>query len=230
MAEHGMDGRGGGRLEARRILDRDENDILACVSACDGQLKMPFDSARTIHFLEHDMTQAVDIAASTPVCDSAGDATTQVFVAFVLGDDEYGIDIMSVREIRPYVEPTPAADAPPFVRGTIDLRGLVMPIVDLRMTFSLDPIGATVPTAIIVLNGAEQAIGLIVDSVSSVVDVALSTRRPAPEARTAMQTELVTGLATYEGDDGEQMLALLDIDRLMETIDVGARWNRPSGA
>jgi len=176
------------------------------------------------------MTQAVDIAASTPVCDSAGDATTQVFVAFVLGDDEYGIDIMSVREIRPYVEPTPAADAPPFVRGTIDLRGLVMPIVDLRMTFSLDPIGATVPTAIIVLNGAEQAIGLIVDSVSSVVDVALSTRRPAPEARTAMQTELVTGLATYEGDDGEQMLALLDIDRLMETIDVGARWNRPSGA
>ncbi|MBR8127858.1 chemotaxis protein CheW [Burkholderia ambifaria] len=176
------------------------------------------------------MTQAVEIAASTPVCDSAADATTQVFVAFVLGDDEYGIDIMSVREIRPYVEPTPAADAPPFVKGTIDLRGLVMPIVDLRMKFSLGPIGDTVPTAIIVLNGAEQAIGLIVDSVSGVVDVDLSARRPAPEVGTAMQTELITGLAIHEGDDGEQMLTLLDIDRLIETIDVGARKNRPSGA
>ncbi|AZQ53921.1 chemotaxis protein CheW [Burkholderia cenocepacia] len=176
------------------------------------------------------MTQAVDIAKRTPVRDSAGDATMQVCVAFVLGGDEYGIDIMSVREIRPYGEPTPAADAPPFVKGTIDLRGLVVPIVDLRMKFSLDPIGDTVPTAIIVLNGAEQAIGLIVDSVSGVVDIDLSARRPAPEVGTAMQTEFVTGLAIHEGDDGEQMLSLLDIDRLMETIDVGAHGNRPSGA
>ncbi|QTO20585.1 chemotaxis protein CheW [Burkholderia seminalis] len=176
------------------------------------------------------MTEAVEIAESTPVRESAGDATKQVFVAFVLGDDEYGIDIMSVREIRPYVEPTSAADAPPFVKGTINLRGLVMPIVDLRMTFSLDPISDTVPTAIIVLDGAEQAIGLIVDSVSGVVDIDLSARRPAPEVGTAMQMECVTGLAIHEGDDGEQMLTLLDIDRLMETIDVGARWNRPSEA
>ncbi|MBN3737662.1 MULTISPECIES: chemotaxis protein CheW [Burkholderia] len=176
------------------------------------------------------MTEAVEIAESVPVRESAGDATKQVFVAFVLGDDEYGIDIMSVREIRPYVEPTPAADAPPFVKGTINLRGLVMPIVDLRTTFSLDPISDTVPTAIIVLDGAEQAIGLIVDSVSGVVDIDLSARRPAPEVGTAMQTECVTGLAIHEGDDGEQMLTLLDIDRLMETIDVGARRNRPSEA
>ncbi|WP_367188535.1 chemotaxis protein CheW [Burkholderia sp. Ed8] len=176
------------------------------------------------------MTEAVEIAESIPVRESAGDATKQVFVAFVLGDDEYGIDIMSVREIRPYVEPTPAADAPPFVKGTINLRGLVMPIVDLRTTFSLDPISDTVPTAIIVLDGAEQAIGLIVDSVSGVVDIDLSARRPAPEVGTAMQTECVTGLAIHEGDDGEQMLTLLDIDRLMETIDVGARRNRPSEA
>ncbi|HEM7874419.1 TPA: chemotaxis protein CheW [Burkholderia contaminans] len=176
------------------------------------------------------MTEAVEIAESTPVCDSAGDATMQVCVAFALGNDEYGIDIQSVREIRPYVEPTPAVDAPPFVKGTIDLRGLVMPIVDLRMKFSPDPIGDTVPTAIIVLNGAEQAIGLIVDSVSGVVDVDLSARLPAPEVGTATQTEFITGLAIHERDDGEHMLALLDIDRLMETIDVGARWNRPSGA
>ncbi|HHL4080908.1 TPA: chemotaxis protein CheW [Burkholderia sola] len=190
----------------------------------------PFDSARTIRFLEHDMTEAVEIAESTPGRDNAGDATTQIFVAFVLGGDEYGIDIQSVREIRPYVEPTPAADAPPFVKGTINLRGLVMPIVDLRMTFSLDPIGDTVPTAIIVLDGAEQAIGLIVDSVSDVVDIDRSARRPAPEVGTAMQTEFVTGLAVHEGDDGKQLLTLLDIDRLMETIDVGARWSRPSEA
>lgn len=105
----------------------------------------------------------------------------------MLGDDEYGIDIMSVREIRPYVEPTPAADAPPFIKGTIDLRGLVMPIVDLRMKFSLAPIGDAVPTAIIVLNGAERAIGLIVDSVSGGVDVDLSDlarrRRSRPRRR-----------------------------------------------
>ncbi|MEK7891100.1 chemotaxis protein CheW [Burkholderia contaminans] len=176
------------------------------------------------------MTEADEIVQSTPVYDSAGDATTQVCVAFVLGDDEYGIDIMSVREIRPYVEPTPAADAPPFIKGTIDLRGLVMPIVDLRMKFSLAPIGDAVPTAIIVLNGAERAIGLIVDSVSGGVDVDLSDPRPAPAVETATQTEFITGLAIHAGDDGEQMLALLDIDRLMETIDVGARWNRPSGA
>lgn len=84
--------------------------------------------------------------------------------------------------------------------------------------------------AIIVLNGAERAIGLIVDSVSGVVDVDLSDHRPAPAVETATQTEFITGLAIHAGDDGEQMLALLDIDRLMETIDVGARWNRPSGA
>ncbi|MCA7953635.1 chemotaxis protein CheW [Burkholderia seminalis] len=176
------------------------------------------------------MTEAVEIARSTPVGNSVDDAITQAFVAFVLGDDEYGIDIMSVREIRPYVEPTPAADPPPFVKGTISLRGLVMPIVDLRATFSLDPVGDTVPTAIIVLNGAEQAIGLIVDSVSGVVDIDLSARRPAPEVGTAMQTAFITGLAVHEGNDGEHMLALLDIERLMETIGVGARRNCPGEA
>ncbi|RQV03642.1 chemotaxis protein CheW [Burkholderia cenocepacia] len=175
------------------------------------------------------MTEAVESGYDAPVCDGADEATTQIFVTFVLGNDEYGIDIQCVREIRPYIEPTPVADAPPFVKGTVNLRGFVMPVVDLRMKLSLDPIGDAEPTAIIVLNGADQ-LGLSVDSVRGVVDIDLSARRPVPEAGTTIQTEFITGLAIHEGDDGEQMLTLLDIDRLMETIDVGARWNRPSEA
>ncbi|MGU8079166.1 chemotaxis protein CheW [Burkholderia pyrrocinia] len=173
------------------------------------------------------MTEAVEIGYVASVCDGADQATTQVFVSFVLGNEEYGIDISSVREIRPYIEPTPATDAPPFVKGTINLRGLVVPIVDLRMKFSLNQANDAVPTAIIVLNGAEQAIGLIVDSVSGVVDVDLSARRPAPASGTALQMEFIASLAIHEGDDGEQVIILLDIDRLMETIDVGAHRNCP---
>ena len=182
------------------------------------------------YFLEHDTTEAVEIGCNAPVCDGAREATTQVFVTFMLGNEEYGIDILSVREIRPYREPTPATDAPPFVKGTVNLRGLVIPIVDLRMKFSLGSIGDAGPTAIIVLNGGEQATGLIVDSVSGIVDVALAARRAAAESGTAMQTEFITGLAVHEEDDGEHILLLLDVERLMEAINIGAHWNASTPA
>ncbi len=110
--------------------------------------------------------------------DAARDA--QEFVTFRLGTEEYGIDILRVQEIRSYEEPTRIANAPAFIKGVINLRGVIVPIIDLRLKFALDSAEYNTSTVVIVLNVAARTVGVVVDAVSDVLELAAPARRPAP--------------------------------------------------
>src|SRR6185369_2714815 len=109
------------------------------------------------------------------------DQLTSEFLTFTLGDEEYAIDILKVQEIRGYEPPTLIANAPPFIKGVINLRGIIVPIVDLRLKFKLDKIEYSPFTVVIVLNIARRVIGVVVDSVSDVISLTQAQIRPAPD-------------------------------------------------
>ncbi|MWA32335.1 chemotaxis protein CheW [Burkholderia pseudomallei] len=152
--------------------------------------------------------------------DAARDA--QEFVTFRLGTEEYGIDILRVQEIRSYEEPTRIANAPAFIKGVINLRGVIVPIIDLRLKFALDSAEYNTSTVVIVLNVAARTVGVVVDAVSDVLELAAADRRPAPEFGAAIDTGFITDLGSIAGENGNRMLILLDIARLISAADVGA--------
>ncbi|CAM8752957.1 Chemotaxis protein CheW [Burkholderia pseudomallei] len=151
--------------------------------------------------------------------DAARDA--QEFVTFRLGTEEYGIDILRVQEIRSYEEPTRIANAPAFIKGVINLRGVIVPIIDLRLKFALDSAEYNTSTVVIVLNVAARTVGVVVDAVSDVLELAAADRRPAPEFGAAIDTGFITDLGSIAGENGNRMLILLDIERLIAAADVG---------
>ncbi len=151
--------------------------------------------------------------------DAARDA--QEFVTFRLGTEEYGIDILRVQEIRSYEEPTRIANAPAFIKGVINLRGVIVPIIDLRLKFALDSAEYNTSTVVIVLNVAARTVGVVVDAVSDVLELAAAARRPAPEFGAAIDTGFITDLGSIAGENGNRMLILLDIERLIAAADVG---------
>ncbi len=132
------------------------------------------------------------------------------FLTFTLGAEEYAIDILKVQEIRGYEAVTRIANTPAFIKGVINLRGLIVPIVDLRIKFSLGEPVYDEFTVAIILNIGKRVIGVVVDSVSDVVSLAEDSIHPAPEFGT-FDTQYLMGLATLE----ERLLILLDIERLM---------------
>jgi len=132
------------------------------------------------------------------------------FLTFTLGAEEYAIDILKVQEIRGYEAVTRIANTPAFIKGVINLRGLIVPIVDLRIKFSLSEPTYDEFTVAIILNIGKRVIGVVVDSVSDVVSLAEDSIHPAPEFGT-FDTQYLMGLATLE----ERLLILLDIERLM---------------
>src|SRR4051812_11574072 len=99
----------------------------------------------------------------------SGDQAGQEFLTFTLGDEEYGVDILKVQEIRSYELVTAIANSPDFIKGVINLRGVIVPIVDLRIKFNLPKVEYSEFTVVIILNLAERVIGVVVDSVSDVV-------------------------------------------------------------
>ncbi|KVE43114.1 chemotaxis protein CheW [Burkholderia sp. BDU5] len=151
--------------------------------------------------------------------DAARDA--QEFVTFRLGAEEYGIDILRVQEIRSYEEPTRIANAPAFIKGVINLRGVIVPIVDLRLKFALDSAEYNTSTVVIVLNVAARTVGVVVDAVSDVLQLAAADRRPPPEFGASIDTGFITDLGSIAGEDGDRMLILLDIERLIAAADIG---------
>ncbi|ACQ98219.1 purine-binding chemotaxis protein [Burkholderia pseudomallei MSHR338] len=151
--------------------------------------------------------------------DAARDA--QEFVTFRLGTEEYGIDILRVQEIRSYEEPTRIANAPAFIKGVINLRGVIVPIIDLRLKFALDSAEYNTSTVVIVLNVAARTVGVVVDAVSDVLELAAADRPPAPEFGAAIDTGFITDLGSIAGENGNRMLILLDIERLIAAADVG---------
>lgn len=161
------------------------------------------------------MTQPVQIAAQAEKTDH--DIAGHEFLAFTLGKEEYGIDILKVQEIRGYETVTRIANAPEFIKGVVNLRGIIVPIVDMRIKFNLGEPGYDQFTVVIILNIGGRVVGMVVDSVSDVMTLAPEQIKPAPEIGTTFDTDYLIGLGTLD----DRMLILVDIDKLMSSPEMG---------
>ena len=139
------------------------------------------------------------------------------FLTFRLGAEEYGIDILKVQEIRSYEPPTRIANAPDFIKGVVNLRGVIVPIVDLRLKLGCESAEYNGFTVVIVLNVKGRVVGAVVDSVSDVLALDKDTIKPAPEMSSAVDTSFITGI----GSVAERMLILMDIEGLMASQEMG---------
>ncbi len=128
---------------------------------------------------------------------------------------EYGIDILKVQEIRGYESPTRIANAPSYLKGVLNLRGAIVPIMDLRVKLGQEQVDFDDLTVTMILNLAQGPVGAVVDAVSDVIELAPAQIRPAPVFDSAVDTAHMTGIATIQQDDTERMLILLDIEKLM---------------
>ena len=138
------------------------------------------------------------------------------FLTFRLGQEEYGIDILKVQEIRGYDSVTRIANAPDFIKGVINLRGVIVPIVDMRIKFRLGEAEYNSFTVVVILNVMGRVVGIVVDSVSDVLELASEQIRAAPEFSAALDSSYIMGL----GSIGERMLILMDIEKLMSSADM----------
>ena len=136
---------------------------------------------------------------------------------FRLGTEEYGISILKVQELRTYENVTRIANAPDFVKGVVNLRGVIVPIIDMRIRFSTGAAAYNEFTVVVILNIRNRVIGMVVDSVSDVVTLEEGQVRPAPVMGSAVDTNYLLGLGTVE----DRMLILIDIDQLLSSSEMG---------
>ena len=139
------------------------------------------------------------------------------YLTFRLDQEEYGIDILKVQEIRGYEPPTRVANAPSFIKGVVNLRGTIVPIVDMRLKFNCEKAEYNSFTVVIILNLRSRIVGIVVDSVSDVMELPPESLKAAPEIERVLDSGAVMGL----GSLGDRMLILLDIERLMSASDMG---------
>jgi purine-binding chemotaxis protein CheW len=149
-------------------------------------------------------------------CISSKTASLEM-LSFTLGGEEYGIGILKVQEIRGYEKVTHIANAPDYIKGVVNLRGTIVPIIDMRLRFHIGNPTYDDFTVVIILNIQGHIIGMVVDSVSDVVTLAPDQIKPAPDMGSALNTDYLIGLGTV----GERMLILVDIDKLMSSTDMG---------
>lgn len=139
------------------------------------------------------------------------------FLAFRLGDEDYAIDILKVQEIRVFDTVTKLPGAPDYIKGVINLRGLIAPVIDLRLKFGFKQAEYGPFTVLIVLHVRERLLAVVVDAVADVVQLTEEQIKPAPEFATAVNVEYVMGLGTR----GDHMLILLDIEKLISSQELG---------
>jgi purine-binding chemotaxis protein CheW len=149
--------------------------------------------------------------------DVQAEAVAREYLTFRLGDEEYGIDILKVQEIRGYENPTRIANAPHFLKGVVNLRGTIVPIVDLRMRFGCSQAEYNSFTVSIILHIGQRTIGVVVDSVSDVMEIPAESLRPAPDMSSAIDAAYIRGLAQV----GDRMVILLDIESMLTSPDMG---------
>ena len=137
-------------------------------------------------------------------------------LTFTLGSEEYGIDILKVQEIRGYDAVTTIANSPEFIKGVINLRGIIVPIVDMRIKFNLGNVTYNELTVVIILNIANRVVGMVVDGVSDVIALTAEQIKAAPEFSGAMDTQYITGLGTVD----DRMIIIVDIEKLMSSGDM----------
>ncbi|PXX96432.1 chemotaxis protein CheW [Halomonas sp. LBP4] len=151
------------------------------------------------------MNQMTDAALT------AADAHHREFLVFSLGEEEYAVDILKVQEIRGYENVTRIANAPDFIKGVTNLRGVIVPIVDLRIKFHLDKVEYGGQTVVIVVNVQDRIVGIVVDGVSDVMTLSPDQIKPAPEFGVTLSSDFLSGLGSLE----DRMLVLVDIDKLL---------------
>jgi len=156
----------------------------------------------------HSTSQAPPVAATV--------VAEREFLTFTLGEEEYGVDILKVQEIRGYDAVTRIPDTPDFIKGVVNLRGAIVPVVDLRLKLRLSSAEYNSFTVMIVLNIARRVVGIVVDSVSDVIQLAAEQVHAAPEFGGHVDTRFISGLGTID----QRMLILLDIEKLLSSQDM----------
>jgi purine-binding chemotaxis protein CheW len=171
-----------------------------------------------------DSLMSIELAtakASNTTAVAAHHLAAREYLSFRLGAEEYGIDILRVQEIRGYEAPTRIANSAEFIKGVINLRGVIVPIVDMRIRFGLADVAYGPTTVTIVLNIGGRTVGMVVDSVSDVIELDSSQVKAAPEFNGAVDSSCITGLGTVTTGDTERMLILMDIEQLMRSPEMG---------
>ncbi len=154
------------------------------------------------------------------------DNTSREFLTFTLGNEEYGIDILKVQEIRGYNAVTPIVNAPAFIKGVINLRGTIVPIVDLRIKFAVGEVKYDAFTVVVVLKILSRTVGVVVDSVSDVLHLSTDQVRDPPELGAALDTRYLLGLGAVD----DRMLILIDIEKLFTSKDMALFDEAPDAA
>jgi len=155
----------------------------------------------------------------SPVADATAGSPREC-LTLRLGAEEYGIDILGVQEIRSYEEPVRIAGAPAHVKGVVNLRGVIVPVVDLRLKLGLAEAGLDALTVVIVVNVRGRTVGLVADAVREVVRLAPEQVRPAPPFSSAVEAAWITGLGAVKDGDRERLIILVDLAALVAECDV----------
>ena len=163
-----------------------------------------------------------DVAASNAIANPTQksgslEIAIREFLAFKLGDEEYGMDILRVQEIRSFERPTRMANAPAYILGVVNLRGVIVPIIDMRIKFNLAQVNYDTFTVVIVLNIGKQVVGMVVDGVSDVITLTPEQLRPVPEFSSTIGSDHLLAIGSLEN----RMLILLDIEKLMTSAEMG---------
>ena len=148
--------------------------------------------------------------------EAASSGASRELLTFTLGSEEYGIDILKVQEIRGYEAVTTIANAPEFIKGVINLRGIIVPVVDMRIKFKLGSVTYDETTVVIILNIANRVVGMVVDGVSDATTLKPEEIRPAPEFGAGLDVQYLQGLGTVDA----RMIILVDIEKLMSSRDM----------
>ncbi len=146
-----------------------------------------------------------------------GTEESREYLTFTLGDEEYGIDILKVQEIRGYDAVTKIANSPTFIKGVINMRGVIVPIIDMRLKFNLGQVEYNQFTVVIILDIAGRVVGIVVDGVSDVIALKREQIRPAPEFGGLMDTAYIDGLTTLD----DRMVIMVDIEKLITSGEMG---------
>lgn len=153
----------------------------------------------------------------TSVASKPGEEAGREYLAFSLGGEEYAVNILQVQEIRAYERVTRIANMPAFIKGVMNLRGAVVPVVDLRVRFNVGKAEYDASTIVIVINIGPRTIGMVVDGVSDVVGLKASQLRPAPQIAGVLTAEFLEGVAILD----QRMLIIVDINGLMSSKEMG---------
>lgn len=164
------------------------------------------------------MSSTASTSPSTQSADTVGATSSysQQFLTFTIGDEEYGVDIMIVREVKGWTETTRLPNTPEYVRGVLNLRGIVIPIFDLRARFSRGLTQAHEKNVVIVMAVGERIIGMLVDAVSDILTATSDDIKPAPDMHGSVDEKFVQGLIAVE----QRMVVLLDVARLLDPEDI----------